>query len=200
MNYKKILFVFGVILSIEPLQAFSGPAILRLVVKASQATKNQYFKGKDAVTAATKKFQDKFKVNDVQSVRSKEFTSHGQGTDSRVMQAARTDAELNTTATGCFNFPKTSTTTTNHTVHNHHYGSKGWGESFFGWLQNGGQSRAAATGVAVGGLSGYGLCATTTKPEEKSTNAGPYMSASPSDPLCVADGSVLYKELYLEIV
>ena len=167
MNYKKILFVFGVILSIEPLQAFSGPAILRLVVKASQATKNQYFKGKDAVTAATKKFQDKFKVNDVQSVRSKEFTSHGQGTDSRVMQAARTDAELNTTATGCFNFPKTSTTTTNHTVHNHNYGSKGWAESFFGWLQKGDQNRPAAAGFVAGGVVGYGLHSVSTEQREK---------------------------------
>jgi hypothetical protein len=159
MNYKKILFVIGLIVSMEPLRASS---VFQLVKGVLSASKGQYTKTKDIVSLAAKKFQDKFKVNDIQNI-----TSCDKGMSSGSMQAARADAHQEAAASGFLNYSKNSTATTNNVTHNHHYGPQGWGKSFFEWMQNGGQSRSAATGLVVGGVSGYGIHAATAKPVER---------------------------------
>ena len=164
MNYKKIIVVIGLVVSMEPLRASSAFQFVKGVLSGS---KGQCAKVKDVVTATAKKVRDKFKINDIQNARSTEVVSCDKGMSPGLIQAAKADAHQEAAATGLLNYSKNSTATTNNVTHNHHYGSQGWGKSFFEWMQSGGQSRSAATGLVVGGVSGYGIHAVTTKPVEK---------------------------------
>lgn len=169
MNYKKILVIIGAILSMERLQAFTGPTALRFAIKVARASKKvaskQYTRTRDLVSSTSKKIQDTFKVNDVKNIRNSEITSSSEAAKYNVQQAARTDATQ--TSSGVFNFAKNNPTNTSNTTHNHNYGSPGWGESFFVWMQKGDQTRSAAAGLVVGGVSGYGIHAVATKPVER---------------------------------
>ena len=70
-----------------------------------------------------------------------------------VMQAAKGDQS--TTASGFLNFPKNETV--NNTTVNHYHGSRGFAAHFFEWLEKGKQTRAAATGCAVGVVGTIGV-------------------------------------------
>ena len=131
-------------------------------------------KAKNFVITKTKDFQNKFKTNEVVNSSTTQSKVYHEAFIPQIAQAAKTESEQTATDSGFLSFPnyKNSTTTINQNTYNYNYAKKTWHESFSQWIQNGKQTRAAATGFVVGAASGYGLHA-VIRPAQKEKNIAP---------------------------
>lgn len=172
MICKKILLLVCIAASAELIEAKSTSnlvaqslkSMMCIAASAKAATLKGCMQVKEITITQAKNLQDKFKVS---TNHNSTTTFQGENKMPGIAQAAKNDGDVVSRASGGWiGVSRSTNATTNNVVHNHNYAKKTFSESFFDWVQNGGQTRAAGAGFTVGAAGGYGLHAAVT-PKEK---------------------------------